>query len=94
MELAAERKTKLTRRADIVQDGVRPDFRIDGFDKGGHCDGGAALRCLVAVTVDGLMVELRDRRPGRLGKKVWGPVRTDLQSLPLLQMVPANNTAW
>jgi hypothetical protein len=31
----------------------------------------------VAVTVDGLMVELRDRRPGRLGKKVWGPVRTD-----------------
>jgi hypothetical protein len=40
------RKTKLTCRADIVEDGVRPDLRIDGFDKGGHCDGGAALGCV------------------------------------------------
>lgn len=49
------KRQALTCRADIVQDGVRPDLGIDGFDDGGHFDGDAAMVLpFVAVTVDGL----------------------------------------
>lgn len=77
-----EKRRKLTCRADIVQDGVRPNLRIDGFDKGGHFDGGAALAlpCRVSRWIDdGFNFEIGGR--GWLAGKEFG-VRSARTPIP------------
>jgi hypothetical protein len=84
-ELVGARRRKrqeLTCGADIIQDGVCPDFGVDRFDKGGHfgrCVVGVVVAFVAVTLLDGLGVLASKSEKLALGRKLgaFGDSRTD-----------------